>query len=200
VSPQKIETLLQEKAMDKNQQPTTTMAYAVHLKLEELEKDNKELRAMLAIQARQIERNKQSIYAYAGGLYTRKELAILEDHLNIMEGQTVDEDYRNYVEGVIDSICPRTRDSHKHEERLTELEEKIEASDEAFTRLTALEEKIQEREEAFTRQMAVLEDNLTQIFKERDEQLTEFETKLKDMETKINAMEKMQLERLGLPL
>ena len=176
------------------------MAYAVHLKLEELEKDNKELRAMLAVQARQIDRNKQTIYAYAGGLYNRKELAILEDHLNIMEGQTVDEDYRNYVEGVIDSICPRTRDGHMHEERLTGLEEKIEANEEAFTRLTALEEKIQEREEAFTRQMAVLEDNLTQIFKERDEQLTEFETKLKDMETKINAMEKMQLERLGLPL
>ena len=100
-----------------------------------------------------------------------------------MEGQTVDEDYRNYVEGVIDSICPRTQDGHMHEERLTDLEEKIEA-----------------REEAFTRQMAVLEENLAQIFKERDEQLSVFETKLKEMETKINAMEKQQLERLGLAL
>ena len=159
------------------------MAYAVHIKLEELEKDNKELRAMLEVQSRKIERNKQSIYAYAGGLYNRKEVAILEDHLNIMEGQTVDEDYRNYVEGVIDSICPRTQDGHMHEERLTDLEEKIEA-----------------REEAFTRQMAVLEENLAQIFKERDEQLSVFETKLKEMETKINAMEKQQLERLGLAL
>ena len=159
------------------------MAYAVHLKLEELEKDNKALRAMLANQAGKIERNKQSIYAYAGGLYNRKELAILEDHLNIMEGQPVDEDYRNYVDGVIDSICPRTQDGHMHEERLTDLEEKIEA-----------------REEAFTRQMAVLEENLAQIFKERDEQLSVFETKLKEMETKINAMEKQQLERLGLAL
>jgi hypothetical protein len=159
------------------------MAYAVHLKLEELEKDNKELRAMLTVQARQIERNKQTIYAYAGGFYTRKELALLEDHLNIMEGQTVDEDYRNYVEEVIDSVYPRTRDGVMHEERLTGLEEKIQAS-----------------EEAFTHQLEVLEDNLTQIFKERDEQLTEFETKLKEMETKINAMEKRQLERLGLAL
>ena len=177
----KIELLFKNKVRDNNPKETDNMAYAVHIKLEELEKDNKALRAMLANQAGKIERNKQSIYAYAGGLYNRKELAILEDHLNIMEGQPVDEDYRNYVEGVIDSIWPRTPQGNMNERRLTALEEKIEA-----------------REEAFTRQMAVLEENLAQIFKERDEQLTEFETKLKDMETKINAMEKMQLERLGL--
>lgn len=187
MSPQKIELLFINQPIDNQRQTKTKtndkMAYAVHIKLEELEKDNKELRAMLEVQARKIERNKQSIYAYAGGLYNRKEVAILEDHLNIMEGQTVDEDYRNYVEGVIDSICPRTQDGIMHEERLTALEEKIEA-----------------REEAFTCQMAVLEENLAQIFKERDEQLSVFETKLKEMETKINAMEKQQLERLGLAL
>lgn len=157
------------------------MAYAVHIKLEELEKDNKALRAMLANQAGKIERNKQSIYAYAGGLYNRKERAILEDHLNLLEEASFDEDYKASIQDQTESIWPRTPQGIMNERRLTALEEKIEA-----------------REEAFTRQMAVLEENLAQIFKERDEQLTEFETKLKDMETKINAMEKMQLERLGL--
>jgi vacuolar-type H+-ATPase subunit H len=159
------------------------MAYAVHLKLEELEKDNKELRTILEIQAGQIERNKQTIYLYAGGLYNRKEREILEDHLNILAEESFDEDYKTSIEDQIESVWPRTRQGIMD-----------------GTRLTALEEKIQAREEAFSHQLEVLEDNLTQIFKERDEQLTEFEAKLKEMETKINAMEKMQLERLGLPL
>jgi hypothetical protein len=157
------------------------MAYAVHIKLEELEKDNKALRAMLADQAGKIERNKQTIYVYAGGLYNRKERAILEDHLNILEEASFDEDYRTSIQDQTESIWPRTREGIMNGRRIT-----------------TLEEKIQEREEAFTKQLAVLEENLTQIFQERDEQLTLFETKLKEMETKINAMEKQQIERLGL--
>jgi hypothetical protein len=157
------------------------MAYAVHIKLEELEKDNKALREMLANQAGKIERTKQTIYVYAGGLYNRKERAILEDHLNLLEEASFDEDYKASIQDQTESIWPRTREGIMNGRRIT-----------------TLEEKIQEREEAFTKQLAVLEENLTQIFQERDEQLTLFETKLKEMETKINAMEKQQIERLGL--
>ncbi len=155
------------------------MAYAATSRFEELEKENKELRAILAAHAGQIERNKQTIYLYAGGLYNRKERAALDEHLDIMEEESFAEN--NYFDDELESIFPKTRQGILHERRLT-----------------ALESKFQEREEALTEQLAVLEENLTQIFKERDEQLTEFENKLKEMEAKINAMEERQRERLGL--
>jgi hypothetical protein len=157
------------------------MAYAATSRFEELEKENKELRAILAVHAGQIERNKQTIYLYAGGLYNRKERGILEDQLNNLEDQLFDEEYKTYIDDEIESVFPRTRQGILNERRLT-----------------ALENKLQEHEESVIKQLEVLEDNLTQIFKERDEQLTEFERKLMEMETKINAMEQRQLERLGL--
>lgn len=151
------------------------MAYAATSRFEELERDNKELRAILAAHAGQIERNKQTIYLYAGGLYNRKERQLLEDHL---EDQSVGE---NDLEDELESIFPKTRQGILNDRRLT-----------------ALEDKFQAREVALTEQLAVLEENLTQIFKERDDQLTEFENKLNEMETKINAMEERQRERIGL--
>jgi hypothetical protein len=154
------------------------MAYAATSRFEELERDNKELRAILAVQAGQIERNKQTIYLYAGGLYNRKERHIFENHLDILEEQGSDE---NGLEDELQSIFPKTRQGILNDRRLT-----------------ALEDKFQAREEALTEQLAVLEENLTQIFKERDEQLTEFENKLKEMEAKINAMEERQRERMQL--
>jgi hypothetical protein len=166
------------------------MAYAATSRFEELEnanvsiqKENKELRAILAAHAGQIRRNKQTIYLYAGGFYNRKERQIFEDHLNILEGQSFDENYKTYIEEEMELIWPTTRQGNIHEERLT-----------------ALEDKFQAREEALAEQLAVLEENLTQIFRDRDEQLTEFETKLKEMEIKINAMEQRQLEKLGLDM
>jgi len=173
--------LLFKNKVTNNNQKTDNMAYAVHIKLEELEKDNKELRAMLKVQAVQIERNKQTIYVYAGGLYNRGEREILEDHLNILEDESFDEEYKNSIQDQIESIFPRTRQGIMNGRHLK-----------------TLEEKIQEQEDVFVGQMEFLEENLTQIFKERDEKLTEFENKLNDMEMKINAMEKQQLERLGL--
>jgi hypothetical protein len=153
------------------------MAYAATSRFEELERDNKELRAILAVQAGQIERNKQTIYLYAGGLYNRKERQIFEHHLdNLEEQETVDD-----LEDELGSIFPKTRQGILNERRLT-----------------ALEDKFQAREVALTEQLAVLEENLTQIFKERDDQLTEFENKLNEMEAKINAMEERQRERIGL--
>ena len=149
------------------------MAYAATSRFEELERDNKELRAILAAHAGQIERNKQTIYLYAGGLYNRREREIFEDYL---EDQSVGD-----LEDELESIFPKTRQGILNERRLT-----------------ALEDKFQAKEVALAEQLAVLEENLTQIFKDRDEQLTEFENKLKELETKINAMEQRQRERMGL--
>ena len=149
------------------------MAYAATSRFEELERDNKELRAILAAHAGQIERNKQTIYLYAGGLYNRREREIFEDYL---EEQSVGD-----LEDELESIFPKTRQGILNDRRLT-----------------ALEDKFQAKEVALAEQLAVLEENLTQIFKDRDEQLTEFENKLKELETKINAMEERQRERMGL--
>lgn len=153
------------------------MAYAATSRFEELEKDNKELRAILAAHAGQIERNKQTIYLYAGGFYNRKERKIFEDHLDNLEEQQSADD----LEDELESIFPKTRQGILNDRRLTALEDKFEA-----------------REEALTEQLGLLEETLTKIFKERDEQLTEFENKLKELESKINAMEQRQWERLGL--
>jgi hypothetical protein len=150
------------------------MAYAATSRFEELEKDNKELRAILAAHAGQIERNKQTIYLYAGGFYNRRERAALDEHLE--EQQSA-----NDLEDELESIFPKTRQGILNDRRLTALEDKFEA-----------------REEALTEQLGLLEETLTKIFKERDEQLTEFENKLKELESKINAMEQRQWERLGL--
>jgi hypothetical protein len=161
------------------------MAYAATSRFEELEnanasiqKENKELRAILAAHAGQIERNKQTIYLYAGGFYNRRERQLFEDHLDNMEDQSLDD---NSLEDELESIFPKTRQVILNDRRLTELEGKFKAHE------VALEE-----------QLAVLEENLTQIFKERDEQLTEFETRLKELEIKINAMEERQRERMDL--
>ena len=93
-----------------------------------------------------------------------------------MEDQSVGD-----LEDELESIFPKTRQGILNDRRLT-----------------ALEDKFQAKEVALAEQLAVLEENLTQIFKDRDEQLTEFENKLKELETKINAMEERQRERMGL--
>ncbi len=164
------------------------MAYAVTSRFEELEnandsiqKDNKELRAMLAVQAGQIERTKQTIYLYAGGFYNRRERQIFEDHLDIMEKQSFNENYNSYMEDELESIWPRTRQGILHERRLTTLEDKFQA-----------------REEALTEQLDLWEEHLIQMFKERDERMIEVENRLKEMEAKINAIEEQQRERLGM--
>ena len=150
------------------------MAYAATSRFEELEKDNKELRAILAAHAGQIERNKQTIYLYAGGLYNRRERRLFEDHLDNLEEQ-------HSVDDELESIFPKTRQGILNDRRLT-----------------ALEDKFQAREVALTEQLAVLEETLTQIFKERDDQLNDVEARLNEMEAKINAIEQRQLERMGL--
>ena len=171
---------------------------AVQIKLEELEKvnaavlkDNKELRHIIAAHAGQIERNKNALFQLFGGLYnpiTQKR--ILKQHLNSLLGEDdeADEAAADGVEGLaslrpepLEDIWPTTRQGDQHEERFN-----------------GVEEKFQERDDVLTEQLEVLEENLTQIFRERDEQLTLMEVRLQEMEAKINAMEKKQLERLGL--
>jgi hypothetical protein len=174
------------------------MSYAVQIKLEELEKvnaavlkDNKELRHIIAAHAGQIERNKNALFQLFGGLYnpiTQKR--ILKQHLNSLlgEDEAADEAADGAADGLsslraepLEDIWPTTRQGDLHEERIN-----------------ALEEQFNERNDTLTEQLEVLEENLTQIFRERDDQLTLMETRLQEMEAKINAMEKNQLERLGL--
>ena len=152
------------------------MAYAVQNRFEELENQNKELRVIMAVQSGQIERNKEALEQLFGGLFHQtNQKGMIKYHMNrllgVVEKEYIDEE----------SIWPTTRQADKHEERLT-----------------ALEDKIEKREEELTTQLAVLEETLTQIFRERDEELTDIELRLQEMENKINAMEKRQLERLGL--
>jgi hypothetical protein len=85
------------------------------------------------------------------------------------------------MEDELESIWPRTQQGILHERRLT-----------------ALENKFEKREEELAEQLDLWEEHLIQMFKERDEQLTAIELRLGDMEMKINAMEKEQLERLGM--
>ncbi len=177
--PRKIEMLFRKEVSNNNQQQTNEMAYVANYRMNELEKDNesinkdnKELRAILAVQEGQIERNTSVLKQLIYGLFHQgNQKGMIKHHMNrllgVVEKETIDEE----------SIWPTTRQADKHEDRLT-----------------ALEEKLEKREE----EMAVLEENLAHIFRERDEQLTEIELRLGDMEMKINAMEKQQLERLGM--
>ena len=116
------------------------MAYAVHIKLEELEKDNKELRAMLAVQATQIERNKQTIYQLLGGLFNQRTQArILNVHMSglfVQDGASAceaahdeaahDEDDEAADEDEeLENVWPTTRQGDEHSERLKEMEERF---------------------------------------------------------------------------
>jgi hypothetical protein len=159
------------------------MDYAATSRFEELEnanasiqKENRELRAILACHTEKIERNKQTIQLYAGGFYNRRERQLFEDHLDILEEHSFDKNYKSYIEDELESIFPRTQQGILHERRLT-----------------ALEERFKERELTLREQLDLWEEQLIQIFKKRDEQLSEFEFKLKEMEIKINAMEERGL-------
>ena len=108
------------------------MAYAVHIKLEELEKDNKELRAMLAVQATQIERNKQTIYQLLGGLFNQRTQArILNVHMSglfVQDGASACEaahDEAAHEDEELENVWPTTRQGDEHSERLKEMEERF---------------------------------------------------------------------------
>ena len=144
------------------------MAYAVHIKLEELEKDNKELRAMLAVQATQIERNKQTIYQLLGGLFNQRTQArILNVHMSGLFVQ----------DGA--SACEAAHDEAAHDEAADEAahDEDDEAADED-----------EELENVWP---------TTRQGDEHSERLKEMEERFRKLEEQVVAMEKRQLEKFG---
>ena len=126
------------------------MAYAVHIKLEELEKENAEmrkenteLRHIIAAHAGQIERNKNALCQLFGGLYNpTSQKRILKQHLIALLGagadasddeaseadesddDASDDDEQDEAESLEDS-CPTTRQGDAHETRIKESEERL---------------------------------------------------------------------------
>jgi len=152
------------------------MAYAVHIKLEELEKDNKELRAMLAVQAAQIERNTTTIHQLLGGLFNQRTQARI---LNVyMSGLFVED-------GVSASACETAKALTSASEAVTSEAADDEDDDEAASEAADEDEEL-ENPWPTTRQGD-----------EHSERLKEMEERFRKLEEQVVAMEKRQLEKFG---
>ena len=145
----KIEILFRIITRDKTQSNRQKkMAYAIHIKLEELEKenvlireenasilkdnasilkDNAELRQIIAAYAGQIERNKAAICQLFGGLYNPiEQKRILNEHLNTLIGcEEEDDDDASDISDDDEDIWPTTRQGDEHSKRLKESEERL---------------------------------------------------------------------------
>ena len=145
----KIEILFKNKVRDNNRKKEK-MAYAVQIKLEELEKENAsirkdnesirkenaELRHIITSHAGQIERNKNALCQLFGGLYNPTyQKRILKQHLVALLGSGAadeddeaeddeEDDEEDDAEPLEDS-CPTTRQGDAHETRLKESEERL---------------------------------------------------------------------------
>ena len=147
------------------------MAYAVHIKLEELEKDNKELRAMLAVQAAQIERNTTTIHQLLGGLFNQRTQARI---LNVyMSGLFVED-------GVSASACEAVTS------KAADTSEAADEDDDEAASEAADEDEELENPWPTTRQGD-----------EHSERLKEMEERFRKLEEQVVAMEKRQLEKFG---
>lgn len=106
------------------------MASAVHARLAELEKENTELRHIIAAHAGQIERNTQALYGLYGGLYNQKEQKnVLNGHLISLFGTSAaaaeeDGDTDSEIDDDED-IWPTTRQGDEHEKWLKKSEERM---------------------------------------------------------------------------
>lgn len=159
------------------------MAYAVHIKLEELEKDNKELRAMLAVQAAQIERNTTTIHQLLGGLFNQRTQARI---LNVyMSGLFVED-------GVSASACETAK-------ALTSASEAVTSACEAVTSEAADDEDDDEAASEAADEDEELENPwpTTRQGDEHSERLKEMEERFRKLEEQVVAMEKRQLEKFG---
>ena len=107
------------------------MAYAVHSQLAVLQKENIELKQIIAAQAGQIERNTQAIYCLYGGLYNQtNQKNTLKIHLNDLfgtseAGTSAAEDDDSGSDDDEEDIWPTTRQGDEQEKRLKESEERL---------------------------------------------------------------------------
>jgi len=166
------------------------MAYAVHIKLEELEKDNKELRAMLAVQAAQIERNTTTIHQLLGGLFNQRTQARI---LNVyMSGLFVED-------GVSASACETAKALTSACEAVTSASEAVTSACEAVTSEAADDEDDDEAASEAADEDEELENPwpTTRQGDEHSERLKEMEERFRKLEEQVVAMEKRQLEKFG---
>ena len=114
------------------------MASAVHARLAELEKENSELRHIIAAHAGQIERNTQALYGLYGGLYNQREQKnVLNGHLISLfgtsgadtgtgtSGEEEDDDDADSEIDDDEDIWPTTRQGDEHEKWLKKSEERM---------------------------------------------------------------------------
>ena len=120
------------------------MAYAVHIKLEELEKNTAELKKIIAAQAAQINRNTTTIHQLLGGLFNQRTQArilniymsglFVEDGVSASEAAASeaaasdDDDEADASEAEdeeLENVWPTTRQGDEHSERLKEMEERF---------------------------------------------------------------------------
>ena len=153
------------------------MAYAVHIKLEELEKENKELRTMLAVQAAQIERNTTPIHQLLGGLFNQRTQArILNVYMSglfVQDGASASacETAKALTsEAAVTSACEAADDEAAHDEDDDEADEDEELENVWPT---------------------------TRQGDEHSERLKEMEERFRKLEEQVVAMEKRQLEKFG---
>ena len=101
--------------------------------IESIQKENTELRHIIAAHAGQIERNKQVIFQLLGGLFNqRSQSIILQSHLCSLFGE--DSIYKNEVSSQ-ELIWPTTRQGDEHEERIKYLEDKLRRLEEQVARM-----------------------------------------------------------------
>ena len=134
------------------------MAYAVQTRLAELEKENRELRHIIAAHAGQIERNTQALYVLYGGLYNQKEQKnVLYGHVNYLFGTSAaastsaaaagDEDADSESDDDVEDIWPTTRQGDEHEKWLKKSEERLRCLEEQVVAMEKRQlEKINEIE------------------------------------------------------
>ena len=125
------------------------MAYTVHIKLEELEKNTAELKKIIAAQAAQINRNTTTIHQLLGGLFNQRTQArilniymsglFVEDGVSASEAAASeaaaseaaaddDDDEADASEAEdeeLENVWPTTRQGDEHSERLKEMEERF---------------------------------------------------------------------------
>jgi hypothetical protein len=158
------------------------MAYAVQIKLEELEKENAEmrkenteLRHIIAAHAGQIERNKNALCQLFGGLYNpTSQKRILKQHLIALLGAGADE--------ASEAEADDDEASEADDDEASEADE----SDDEAEGLAALRAESLEDSCPTTRQGDA-----------HEIRLKESEERLRQLEAQIDLVEKRQLEKYG---